>query len=208
MEFKRSCASIRHAFGYKGQVLDGGAKQIMVVNDRNIAKGEVRFAVLDPQGMRRSGTLVFDVLAANYASSLSLTVEEAAVNGSPVRRVQTDAALTSTVNNSLAVGEPRRLSVNDWVQLLHQRGDGARLSRDPGEIRPGLKYGDTNFDGSITAGDGVYLINVSLAINEMIIGTDGTGPLGDRDAVVAGNVFPFGPPVGVEADGSRIVSLR
>ncbi len=201
---------------YRGQQRDAGSNQVLLLNTSAVSRGELRLAVLDPDGMTRSATIVFEVLGGGYASTLSFDVEEAVRNGSPVALVTADVAPTAVVNRSLAASsDARTLTVRDWADLLARENVSAL--RDPGEIRNGLKFGDTNFDGNLTLTDAVYMINVSIGLNEMIIGSDGTGPLGDRDAVVAGNVFPFNAPglgeagdalaPGVEANGSRVVSL-
>lgn len=201
---------------YRGQLRDAGSNQVLLINSSAASRGELRLAVLDPDGMTRSAAVVFEVIGAGYASSLSFNVEEAVRNGSPIALVAADVAPTVVVNHALsASSDAQTLSARDWTDLLAREEVSAL--RDPGEIRNGLKFGDTNFDGNLTLSDAVYMINVSIGLNEMIIGTDGTGPLGDRDAVVAGNVFPFNAPglgeagdalaPGVEANGSRIISL-
>lgn len=201
---------------YRGQLRDAGSSQIMLVNAAEAARGEVRLAVLDRGGLLRTSALVFDVVGAGYASSLSFEVEEAGLNGSPVRLVEADVSPRVSVNSALSLSsEARQLSPSDWNALLARESISA--FRDPGEIRNGLKFGDTNFDGAITLSDALFIINVSVGINEMIVGSDGTGPTGDRDAVVAGNVFPANAPglgeggdalaPGVEANGSRVISL-
>jgi len=191
---------------YRGQVRDGSDDMLMV-NATRADAGELRVAVLSAHGLARSGSLVFDVIHdGDYASSLGFAVEEAMVNGSPVMRVNATVDHGVAVNSALSTdASAKRLSPNDWAALTKTKG--ASLSRDPGEIRNPLRYGDTNFDGALTLADAVFLINISLGLNEIIVGSDGTGPLGDRDAVVAGNVFPSGPPVGVEANGDRVISL-
>lgn len=202
---------------YRGQVRDAGADQILLVNEQRADFGELRIAVLEAGGMDRTASLVFDVIGGGYAESLSLQVEEAGLSGSVVSLTDVEVKGGVAVDHSLSKSDPKRLTVADWATLLKSQERGALFSRDPGEIRPGLKYGDTNFDGNITVGDALYMINISVGLNEMIIGTDGTGALGDRDAVVAGNVFPFNAPglgeagdatpPGLEANGSRVITL-
>jgi hypothetical protein len=204
---------------YRGQVRDAGDDQILLVNAINADRGELRLAALDAKGLTRTGSLVFDVIGSDYAASLSFKVDEAALNGARVTRVAADVAPGTIVDANLtASAEAKRLTVQDWAEYLSRRQrKGASFSRDPGEIVNGLKFGDTNFDGTLLLDDALYVINVSIGLNEMIVGSDGTGPLGDRDAVVAGNVFPFNDPgvggvgdatpPGQETDGSRNLSL-
>jgi hypothetical protein len=191
---------------YRGQVRDG-SDDVLMVNAARADAGELRLAVLDADGLTRSGSLVFDVIrGGEYASSIGFSVEETMLNGSPVARVSANVARDLEINSALSTdANAKRITPTEWAELTKTKG--ASFSRDPGEIRNPLRYGDTNFDGVLTLADAVYLINISLGLNEMIVGSDGTGPLGDRDAVVAGNVFPFGPPVGIEANGDRVISL-
>jgi len=180
---------------YRGQMRDVGDNQLLLVNAKAADHGEIRLAALDAHGIARTGSLVFDVIDGGYAASISFVLEEAGLNGQPVSLVSADVAQGVTVNSSLSTdAAARKLSPNDWNALLSPKS-GASLTRDPGEIRDGLKFGDTNFDGNITLIDALYIINVSVGLNEMIVLSDGSGtPPQDRDAVIAGNVFPFNSP--------------
>ena len=201
------------ALRYVGQLRDAGSDQIVLVNDRAANRGELTVAVVDPSGIDHSQSLVFEVIGGNYASSLAFEPSEAILNGSPVRRT------TLTVNSDVAVnaalrtaGDAVTMTARNWSEALD-----AEHAAEPGEVRAGLKFGDTNFDGTLSLNDALYVINVSVGANEMIIGTDGTGSTGDRDAVVAGNVFPVNGTglgesgdalaPGVEANGTRVLSL-
>ncbi|HKS05811.1 MAG TPA: hypothetical protein VJR92_05825 [Gemmatimonadaceae bacterium] len=203
---------------FVGQERDTGDEQIMLVNTADAQAGVLRLAVLDPDDMTRSGTLVFEVVAGGYTSMMSFTVEEAAMNGSPVQRMSVDMERAVKVNPLIDADDSvGPISVDEWKDIVAQFDVARGIARDPGEIRNGLKFGDTNFDNAITLSDGLYMINVSVGINELIVGTDGSGATGDRDAVVAGNVFPANAPglgepgdlnpPGREADGSRLVTL-
>ncbi|MBC8088122.1 MAG: hypothetical protein H7Z40_12710 [Phycisphaerae bacterium] len=203
---------------YRGQLREAGSDQIMLVNDKQANRGELRLALLDISGMDRSMPLVFEVIGAGYVSSLSFDIEEAAANGSPVKLLDISVAKSVVINPSLAsAASAVRMSVQDWAVVVDGMDDAKQLQLDPGEIRNGLKFGDTNFDGNVTLADALYIINASVGLNELIIGTDGTGPSGDRDAVVAGNVFPFNAPglgeagdalpPGLEVNGARLATL-
>jgi hypothetical protein len=199
---------------YRGQLRDASSSQIMMVNSTDAANGHIRLAVLEADGLERSMPLVFDVIGGGYASSLTFKVQEAALNGSPIERVDARIAAGVSINAALSTSaDAKPMTMQDWKNVV----DAGHASAEPGEIRNGLKFGDTNFDGSLTLSDALYVINVSVGTNEMIVGTDGTGASGDRDAVVAGNVFPFNGTdlgeasdvlaPGVEADGTRVLSL-
>ena len=200
---------------FRGQVRDAASNEILLVNEQDVARGELRLAALNAAGLNRTSPLVFDVLDAGYASSLSFVVEEAVLNGSPVARTNVTVDAAYHVNRALGgLAAPAHLSVQEWSDILSAQGTSAA---EPGEIRNGLKFGDTNFDGNLTLADALYVINISVGLNEMIVGTDGTGPVGDRDAVVAGNVSPANSPglgevgdatpPGLEGNGSRVLSL-
>ncbi|WP_309672146.1 hypothetical protein, partial [Gemmatimonas sp.] len=196
---------------YVGQLRDAGSDQIMLVNARAANAGELTVAVVEASGIDHSQPLVFDVVSSAYATSLSFEPTDAVLNGTSVTQTTVTVDDAIQLNAALATsGDAERLTVTDWLEVTAQKPE-------PGEIRAGLKFGDTNFDGALSLNDALYVINVSVGANEMIIGTDGTGGTGDRDAVVAGNVFPAnGPglgevgdalPPGVEANGTRVLSL-
>ena len=201
---------------YIGQVRT--QDQIDLVNDHDAATGALHFATLNPNDIRRAGIFIFEVRAAGYTTAMSFTADEAGLNGSPVSLVRADVASGVAVDPSLSIsGNAQRISVLEWRIALDAKSDPKGLLRDPGEVRHPLRFGDTNFDGALTLSDALYLINISVGLNEMIVGTDGTGATGDRDAVIAGNVLPFNAPglgepsdalaPGVEADGSRNITL-
>jgi len=205
---------------YRGQSREVPSTQIALVNDRNADRGELRLAVLDVTGIDHTLPLVFEVMSAGYTSSLSFEMEEAASNSSPVKLLNITVGRGVYTNAALGTGNASHLSVQDWakvVEVMDASVLNGKPSMDPGEVRNGLKFGDTNFDGNVTLADALYIINVSVGLNEMIIGTDGTGPSGDRDAVVSGNVLPFNAPglgevgdalpPGLEGNGTRLITL-
>lgn len=204
---------------YVGQIRDNASDEVVLVNAKGTSRGELTVAVVDPTGIERSQSLIFEVLSPAYAGGIEFVPTEAVRNGAPVQLVQATMANDVQVNRALvASGTATQFTVQDWVAARD-----AQHAADPGEIRAGLKFGDANLDGSLTLADGLYIINVGVGANEMIIGTDGRDASGnytaaaDRDAVVAGNVFPangtdLGEPTdvlppGVESNGTRVLSL-
>ena len=73
--------------------------------------------------------------------------------------------------------------------------------------RPGLRYGDVNYNNLVDLFDYLDVANASVGNDAIIVGTDGPPAAADKDLVVAGNVAPAGASCGVEADGSRVIDL-
>jgi hypothetical protein len=203
---------------YRGQTRDADDRAIMVVNDADAATGTLRVAILDPANLARSAAMVFDVIGEGYASSISFVPEEVATNGPTVKVLSGKVTANLAVNSGLqAPVDAERLSINDWYAELTKN----EAALEPGMIVNGLKFGDTNGNGVIQLADALYVVNVSVGGNELIIGTDGTGPNGVQDGVVAGNVVPANidggandlgeagdpNPPGVETNGTRLLTL-
>ncbi len=208
---------------FRGQVRNADSHELMIVNDADASSGRLRVAILDPANLKHSSPLVFDVIGQGYASSISFEPEEVVTNRPTIKVIDAKVARGFVVNSGLqAPAGADRMSIGDWYDALGERD----ASREPGRIVNGLKYGDTDGNGVISLSDALYIVNVSIGGNEMIIGTDGTGPQGNQDAVVAGNVFPFNidsaggaplplnlgepgdlTPPGRDANGGRSLSL-
>src|SRR5262245_50443801 len=190
---------------YLGQIADDQA--IAIVNERAANAGSLRFGSFRAGGIGENAvTFVFAVKAADYARGLSYMNEVAAANGAKVQRVPVEVEPLQ-VGSAVAAGEPLHLTARDWVARLGGTIKSAPISARPGEIRPGLMYGDVNFDNAIDLVDYVDVANTAVGNREIIVGTD--GPTTDVDRVIAGNV---GPKVGtgacgVESDGSRVLDL-
>jgi hypothetical protein len=198
---------------YVGQLRDGDSDQIVMVNAKNASRGELTVVVADGTGILHTMPLVFAVVNGGYDAGLQFSVTDAVLNGTPVKRTSVTVASAAQANASLqSTGEATTWSMNMWKQALR-----SEIARDPGEIRPGLKFGDTDMNGVLDLVDALYVINVLVGNAEIIIGTDGTGATGDRDGVVASNVQPFNLPglgeasdnlaPGIETDGSRQIAL-
>lgn len=204
---------------YVGQVAEGNS--IALVNDQNAARGELRVVATDVEGFGiRPVALVFEVTADGYARGLSYEHEDAGLAGGIVEAVdKVVIAAGTTVATDLAVpANAARMSLTDWAARIapDDRGAVSGISLRPGEYRANLLYGDANLSGTVTATDALYLSNVAAAFNEIIIGTD-SGSAASRDAVVAGNVFPFNTPglgepgdipPGRDASGTRTISAN
>jgi hypothetical protein len=203
---------------FRGQLRDEGDRSIMLINDADADAGELRVAILDPANLKHSAAMVFDVIGSRYASSISFVPEEVATNGSPVKIIEAEVASAFMVNASLqATPDAQRMTITDWLEVIEP----SNVAMTPGNIIPGLRFGDTNGSSTITLADALYVINVSVGGNELIIGSDGTGPNGNVDGVVAGNVVPANidgtpqdlgeagdpNPPGLEANGTRLLTL-
>lgn len=198
---------------YVGQLRDGDSDQILMVNDKAASRGELTMVVADGTGLQHSMPLVFTVVGNGYDASLQFSVKDAVRNSAPVQRTSLTMETGVRENVTLrASGDASTWSFATWKQALR-----TEIARDPGEIRPGLKFGDTDMNGTLDLVDALYVINVLVGNAEILIGTDGTGPSGDRDGVVASNVQPFNLPglgeasdnlaPGIETDGSRVIAL-
>ncbi len=198
---------------YLGQLRDGSSEQIMMINAKDAARGELQLVVADGKGIDHSQPVLFAVVNNGYSAGLDFDVIDATLNSSPVARVKMSVEDGVQVNGALAhSGTPSTMSLQDWKQAL-----GGDVSRDPGEVRNGLVFGDTDFSGALDLVDALYVINVLVGNAEIIVGTDGSGPSGDRDGVVAANVQPFNlpglgevgdaTPPGLEPDGTRQIAL-
>src|SRR5262249_29541941 len=79
----------------------------------------------------------------------------------------------------------RRLGVPEWSGLLAPGLDEPR--RVPGQIVPGLRYGDVNLNGTINVLDVVAAANVAVGVADLLVNPS-------VDMVIAGNVAPFNLP--------------
>lgn len=179
---------------YIGQVVEGGG--LVMVNDARAMSGELRVMSVNTAGLRgRTATLVFEVQSAGYAGSLRYVFEEAATLTSTKRtaRVADRVALAP----ALSVGSPRRMSPQDWIEALAPNESARDRSLTPGQYRLNLRFGDANLSGTLTVSDVVYMGGVSVGNTALIDNTS-------RDAVIAGNVFPFNNPgLGEPGDALR-----
>ncbi len=207
---------------FRGQVRDESSNEIMMVNTTDANSGEIVVGLLNPANITRSSALVFEVVGQGYASSVSFDVQAAGINGAMVQSVDARMAPGFVVNRNLqAPVAAAPMTISDWYEAMSPN----HVAAEPGNIINGLKYGDATGDGVIDINDALYVVNVSVGGNEMIVGTDGTGPQGRVDAVVAGNVAPFnldapgytGPDIGeagdpnapgVEANGTRLIDIN
>jgi len=179
---------------YAGQTRSDG--DILLVNARNAEQGELVLGAINAQGLGGDiGTLVFDVLRPSYATALNFEAEEAATTGGAVQLIE-DIRVTQLAQTNPALRVPSKaefLSVVDWQQSLEPGADPQWVTFNvPGQNVTGLVYGDANLTQLtgvgpfITLSDALYVLNVSVGLNELIIGTDAPA----RDAVIAGNVVP------------------
>lgn len=171
---------------YLGQVVEGAG--LVMVNDAQAGSGELRVMSVNTNGLRgRTAMLVFEVRATGYAGRLRYEFEEAATRDAAVRTARVSDRIVAAPY--MAVGEPRRMSPQDWIEVLasQESAQDRAILMTPGQYRLDLRYGDANLSGSVTVSDVVYLGGVSVGNTALIDNTS-------RDAVIAGNAFPFNSP--------------
>lgn len=197
------------ALEFVGQVPEG-SRSYVIVNDGEADRGAIRMVAVDPHGLStRAATFVFRVKRADYATTLDYELEEAAFRDVAVN----SARILSPRVADVPVTGARRMTMDDWGTLVYGdeyrrdmeragsvRGPSLSVGRPlltPGQYRENLIYGDANLSGAISGADGVYIASVSVGNIPL---TDATS----RDAVVAGNVFPFNAPgLGEPGDSLR-----
>ncbi len=195
---------------YVGQAQDNGT--ILYVNAKGAARGELRIAELNPDGLRpRSGKMVFEVLAPAYIGSIRYEHEVAATRRTLAQYTRAEDG-GIMVDDAMSVpSDARVMDLADWkaeaARMDAARGTKGTIALRPGEYRLNLQYGDATLDGAVNTTDAVYIINVAVGLGEIIIGTDAPS----RDAVIAGNPVPYnvGGPLapGIEANGDRIINV-
>lgn len=196
---------------FVGQTSAG--RTLAIANYDYADQGELRVASLNTAGLdRRAAVFTFEVRSPDYARSLAYRLEMAvALGGSEYTRA--GAADVRAAADLASQGEPRRLTLADWDELLwpevmHQ------LHLVPGQYRLNLVYGDATLDGNLLINDASYVANVAVGNQQLILGTDAPA----RDAVVAGNVRPSNlpglgepadaTPPGLDAAGTRTILIN
>ena len=174
---------------------------ILLVNTRGADRGQLRFGAMNPQGLRGSiGPLVFQVLRPGYTQGLEFQAEEAVTAGQKLTRiakihVMPFARLSSAVR---VPSDVQRLTATDWIERVEpgkSKDFRNTVATVPGQIVPGLVYGNVNLNTAgqqVTLSDAISTLNVSVGLNEMIINTDTPAP--GVDAVIAMNVEPANSP--------------
>ncbi len=184
---------------YVGQKTHDGA--IVLVNDQDAARGTLRFAAVDADGFGTNdiGSFVFMVRRGGYTAALGLDVEEASAYVPGTTALIEDVKVRTAIveNRRLRTdGEGLRLTASDWMARVAPSEE-PRFGRDfqrPGQYLLNLRFGDANLSGGApTIGDVVFILNVSVGLNELLVDADATAA-NARDAVIAGNVFPQNDP--------------
>lgn len=174
---------------------------IVLVNTREAERGQLRFGAMNPRGLRGPvGPLVFEVLRPGYVLGLEFQAEEAVTAGARLRLID-DIDVMPIARLSSAVRVPstvKALSARDWIERVEpgsSKDFRNTVAMVPGQIVPGLVYGNVNLNTvgqQVTLSDAIAALNVSVGLNEMIIGTDLPAP--GVDAVIAMNVEPVNAP--------------
>lgn len=176
---------------YVGQSPEGTA--ISLVNDREAAKGTIRFTSFNATGISGNVALfVFETRGSGYASSLRYVHRQASGAMGDSRALKVVVADRATIDATLAVPtDVHTLTVADWSARLMPAGAERGVSLRPGEVRDGLVFGDVNYDNLVNLDDYLAVANAVVGNRQIIVGTDGP-PEGveDVDLVVAGNVHP------------------
>lgn len=182
---------------YLGQV-PTPATSVDLLNLQDAALG--RIGIVSYHGTTlpaQTAVLVFAVRHPGFAEGLRYQLDVAAtrdlqaVTRGSVAGMSEDRALPSA-------GLARRLSLDGWNQLLAADAGLPVGTFSPGQYVQDLRFGDVTLDGTLNVFDASYLANVAVGNNPLIAGTDAPS----RDAVVAGNVWPFNlPGLGGLGDG-------
>jgi hypothetical protein len=175
---------------YLGQEL---TEPFAIANVSQAGVGILRVASLAPAGLDgRTATFVFGVRNSSYADGLRYEVIEAVTRG--VRLVETRGPVLVRQLDGVSVPrEVRSVALADWHTFL---GVEPGPSLVPGEYKNALRYCDANLSGGI-AGivDGSLIANAGVGNIPLAALTDSVpGGTGQRDLVIAGNVFPFNAP--------------
>lgn len=180
---------------FVGQSPDAGT--LAMLNEAEAEAGALRLLSVNPAGLpERTATLVFEVVAPGYAPSLAYELEEASTGDEAIHAARISPR--AVVDRALAPREARHMTRADWVAFLApSEAENDRIRNLAGQYLLNLRFGDANLSGSITAADVAYLAGVSVGT---IVISDAT----NRDAVIAGNVFPFNTPgLGEPGDALR-----
>jgi hypothetical protein len=182
---------------YIGQRTDRG---VMLVNARRAERGELRFAAVREGGFVSDiGDFVFEVRRSDYSRALQLVVTEASTASDRFTRLISKVSVRRWIDEDAALltDDATPMSAADWMRRLEPAADpraGEVTLARPGEYKSNLKFGDANLTGGApTIGDVVFLLNVAVGLNELLIDSD-TSSANRRDAVIAGNVSPDNTP--------------
>ncbi|HKE90878.1 MAG TPA: hypothetical protein VKB45_11095 [Gemmatimonadales bacterium] len=170
---------------------------LVMVSDARAAQGLLRVLSVNARGLpERMALVAFQVMAPDYlrglrfegSQAVTQRLQSAALSISPeIRRVSDTIPLPSA-------DAARRLGVAEWDALLAPGLGHAALT--PGQIVPGLRYGDVTLDGAINVRDVVMNANVAVGMADLLVNPS-------VDVVIAGNVAPFNlPGLGEVGDAS------
>lgn len=200
---------------FVGQSADG--EFITIVNDSKAGTGELRTISLVPGQLLpgRTGTLVFQVKAPDYAQSLRYELEMATDASTNKEITRFTAVPTSEAADLVVPADAKRM---DYQAIAAQQfptvlaaDKQAALQMTPGQYLANLRYGNANLSAespstctSVNILDAAYVANIAVG-NNSALGVD----FPTRDPVVAGNVRPAtgGVHPGVNAAGLRSIDI-
>ena len=206
-----------HAMSYLGQAPEG--RTLVMVNAGKADQGELKVLSMNVEtGLpRATGSLIFQVKAPAYASSLRyefLTAGDKATSKAITRYKQAVAIVE--MPELVIPSSPKQMTMEDWNRALWPDVVAKGLpvhKNSPGQYLANLHYGNANLSAeaadpatcsSVDVLDASYVANVAVeninVLNDTTIGT--TTFL--RDGVVAGNVFPATATPGVVGRVDRL----
>jgi hypothetical protein len=192
---------------YAGQVAE--PPTLAMVGDDHAADGMLRVLAVSPRGLpSRVAVLAFEVVSSGYEAGLSYESTRVVSRGLIDEAVAVTPGVVPPSGALPASPSIRRLGVAEWGDLLAPGLPNE--ARVPGQIVPGLRYGDITLNGTINVLDVVAASDVAVGMADLIINPS-------VDVVVAGNVAPFNLPglgepddlypPGRETDGSYRIDV-
>src|SRR5262249_1226251 len=162
---------------------------LVMLGDARAGDGVIRLLGVDPDGLpARAAILAFEVMAPEYLHGLRLEGLLAVTQGLRTVELSTSRAI-GRISDALPMPSTdlaRRLGAREWNAWLAPPSQG-QPERVPGQIVPGLRYGDVNLDGTINVLDVVMTANVATGQSDLLVNPS-------VDMVIAGNVAPFDLP--------------
>lgn len=195
---------------YVGQAM---GSTFAIANEATADRGAVTFANLNTAGLAgRTAVFAFKVKTEGYLSSLRFELEEAATRSLKAARVR-GGTPTVLAPDLIATGARRGVGLAEWRARFGGSSIGPQFT--PGDYRANLVYGDADLNGALSiAGDAFYVASVSVGNAAIFVGSELPGAFGSigKDAVFAGNVFPFNvggplPPGSVSTTNQGDISI-
>src|SRR5262249_332730 len=152
---------------YVGQIAD--PPTLVMVSDPGATRGVVRILGVNARGLpARMVVLAFEVLRPGYVRAMRFESTLAVTRGLRTVALSISPGIRRGSEGLLPGGDRgRRLGVPEWSGLLAPGLDEPR--RVPGQIVPGLRYGDVNLNGTINVLDVVAAANVAVGVADLLV---------------------------------------